>query len=388
MNRRTGIAEWMSSCVGHLEGAKTPSMVICRDQAERNIARWFRHFEHRGVKVVPHVKGHKAAPLAQLQRRMGSTCFEVSKPSELALWLSAVPDVDWCLSWAFDRDAVAPTVAELSARHQKSLTVDVDSAALADQFDRAAFAAGVTLNVRLQVDTGLRGARQDDAGRIGNHIHELDHLALTAVTTYRSLYGPGDLRSVEPFDILGWQEGAFLAPIAAALTRDVAIDVVCGSTFTADGASTHPSVTHVAAGAYALGDWGLAQIGLMPTHQLALGILTEVREVNADTLRLDCGRTAVHIDQDDLYPGLLDPLFGATPDGGIVVTEIQPSHATAVVRYGKTPTVGQRLLVLPGFVHGAVDAPGMHLVVNDAGEHIDSWSRIATKTTTDPLAVP
>ena len=388
MKRRNATAAWMSSCVEHLERAQTPSTVICRDQAERNIAQWSKHFADRGVKVVPHVKGHKAQPLAQLQHHFGSTCLAVSKPSELELWLSVFPDADWCLAWAFDRKAVPPTVAKLSARHQKPLTVDVDSVALADGFNRAARDAGVTLNVRLQVDSGLRGAIPDEAVLIGNHIHQLDRLTLTAITTYRSLYRLDDQRAVEPFDFLGWQEGELLAPIASALTRDGAIDVVCGSTFTADGASTHPSVTHVAAGAYALGDWGLGQIGLMPTHELALGILTEVQHVMADTLRLDFGRTTVHIAQDDLYPGLVDPVFGATPDGGIVVTDVHQEHATAVVRYGEVPIVGQRLLVLPGFTHGAVDAPGLHLVVNDAGEHVESWSRIATETTSDPLAVP
>ena len=71
----------------------------------------------------------------------------------------------------------------------KRLILAVDSMECAMPLNEAAKAAGITLEVRLEVDTGAKrtGVRRTKAAELAKEVHQLSNLNLTGIYTFKSL---------------------------------------------------------------------------------------------------------------------------------------------------------------------------------------------------------
>lgn len=377
-------AGW-DAAIERLEGVRTPSLVVRDAVARRNIERWSERAAERGVRIRPNIKGHKFPALLDHQLAHGSKGVEIAKVTEMLLWMERGYRTEFVVAWCWDRAATWSAVAGAAARGF-DVVVDVDSAGLIAGYDDAAGREGVRLGVRLQVDSGLRGAPPEQAVGLARRVIDSQNLDLVALTSYRSIYRRDLTRDPRPPDVLGIIEAEALVDLAGQLESSVeSLDIVCGSTATAWGAAAVPGVTEIAAAAYTLGDWGLAQRGAISTSDIAIGFLTSVVERRGEMLVVDLDGETFHDRR--WYPGLFEQIRGATPDGGLLVGEVGPSGSFLRHYHGPVPAVGDRLIVLPGNVNGISNGPGGAVVVFDDDREPVTWERVHTSVTEDDPVV-
>jgi D-serine deaminase-like pyridoxal phosphate-dependent protein len=119
---------------------------------------------------------------------------------------------------------------------------------------------------------------------------------------------------------------------------------------------------------------------VIDSSTIAAAVVTTVIEVCGDTVVFDAGCGVLGSERP--YPGL-EGVQASTPDGSVVVEQVATSSSCGVVRHGRCPSVGDRILLLPSRIYSTVSRPGRFLVVDDDGEIVDEWRRHATVTLTE-----
>ncbi|MBA3735869.1 MAG: alanine racemase [Actinobacteria bacterium] len=171
----------------------TPLALIEHPTLLRNIGRVAQAARTRGLAVRPHAKAHKSVDLARLQLEHGATGITVAKLSEAeALAAGGIDDLFVCYPLV-ERTRVERLIA-LSRRAR--ISTIVESEPQARLLAEAATAAGVELDVTIDVDTGL--------GRVGvalgpplealvHLVERLDGLRLRGLSTHEGfVYGIAD----------------------------------------------------------------------------------------------------------------------------------------------------------------------------------------------------
>ena len=139
-----------------LADVDTPALVIDLDAFERNLRAMAGNVAAAGVRFRPHSKTHKCAVIARRQMALGAVGVCCQKVSEAqALVRAGVPDV-LVSNQVVGRRKIARLAA--LAREAK-VGVCVDDADNAAEIGEAAAAAGVSIDVLVEVDVG--------AGRCG-----------------------------------------------------------------------------------------------------------------------------------------------------------------------------------------------------------------------------
>ena len=160
-------------------------LVLDLDLFEANLARMARHARATGVALRPHAKTHKCVPIARRQIAAGAlgVCAATITEAE-ALAAGGIGGI------LLTSEMVGPDrlrrLTALTARQPDTLSV-VDAAEHADQLDAAAAAAGVVLNVLLDVDPGSRrtGVRPGEPARVlAHHVLRRRHLRLAGIHCY------------------------------------------------------------------------------------------------------------------------------------------------------------------------------------------------------------
>lgn len=255
-NEATGFAEGEPCATA----PETPCVVIDQEQMERNIKEMARIAARTGVTLRPHAKTHKMPHVARMQIEAGAIGITVAKVSEAEVMAKhGVNDI------FIAYPIVAPGKIERAIRlaGQVALTLAVDSAEGAGRLSAAALAHGVTLNVRLEIDTGLRrtGVRYDDALELATLIHAMPGLKLSGIFTFR-----GALMDGKPtLDLAraGEEEGRLMAELADRMRAAGVpiVDVSVGSTPTARFAAAVRGVTEIRPGTYVFHDRMQARFG-------------------------------------------------------------------------------------------------------------------------------
>ncbi len=155
------------SCIYDLD---TPATLIDLDRLENNIADWQGHADRCGVGLRPHIKTHKIPEIARMQMAAGARGIVSAKVSEAEPFAAAGIE-DICIAYPVVGETKWQRTAALAARI-RTLTVNCDSAEAARGLSKAAVAAGVTIQLQIDIDSGLhRGGipREDDEaiGEIG-----------------------------------------------------------------------------------------------------------------------------------------------------------------------------------------------------------------------------
>src|SRR4051812_39441291 len=130
----------------------TPALVIDLDALERNIARMAEHCRAQGVSLRAHAKTHKCAEVARRQiaaGAVGQCCAILDEAEHLA-----AAGIENIL-------ITSPLVAEISVRrllalnaHVPGLMAVVDSKEAVSRLSQAAFAAGQSLTLLVDIDVG------------------------------------------------------------------------------------------------------------------------------------------------------------------------------------------------------------------------------------------
>jgi D-serine deaminase-like pyridoxal phosphate-dependent protein len=138
----------------------TPAVVIDLDRVERNIARLQAACDAAGLANRPHIKTHKSPIIAAMQRDAGARGITCQKLGEAEVMANAGVD-DILISYNILGEEKLGRLGALMGRAR--MTVSVDSPATVEGLPRAAAAAGRTLDVVVECDTGRKRAGVETA---------------------------------------------------------------------------------------------------------------------------------------------------------------------------------------------------------------------------------
>lgn len=346
----------MNLVLNGLPDLDTPYLLVDDDRLERNLARMARMARERGVPLRPHVKTHKMTPLARRQLTAGASGITVAKLDEAeAMSGAGIDDIFVAYPQA------SPRKAERSARLSKSvrLTVGVDSLSTASMLSTAASGAGITLEVRLEVDTGLRrtGVPPEEAVKTAKEVSALPGLDLTGVYTYR-----GAMLNGEPtLDLhgAGAEEGQVMVSLAEEI-REAGLEireVSLGSTPTAESSSGVAGVTEIRPGTYIFYDRMQAQLGVCKEDDCALSVVcTVVSRPSPDLAVIDGGSKTFATDVQPGKPPLYLSGFGYIKGySGSVLERLTEEHGMISLAEGDQPEVGEKLEIVPNHVCSTVN---------------------------------
>jgi len=343
-----------SSAKGALED--TPYLLIDGAKMGRNILKMANVARGSGVALRPHVKTHKIPSIAKEQLEAGARGITVAKLSEAEV-MAASGIEDIFIAYPLVTDAKIRRAVRLGNRVR--LVVGVDCLEGARRLSAVAKAEDHILEVRLEVDTGLRrtGVPYDEAVDLANEIEAMGNLDLIGIYTYRGavLGGSRTLKLKEA----GLEEGQLMVSLADRMReQDIRVDdVSLGSTPTVEYAAQVEGVTEVRPGTYVFYDRMQAHLGACSLDECAATVVcTVVSRPSEDLAVIDGGSKTFAT---DVPPGA-EPLnlkgFGHVVGyPGVVLERLTEEHGMLALDRGCDLQVGDTLQVIPNHICSTVN---------------------------------
>src|SRR6516225_3328666 len=182
----------------HRDELVTPALVLDIDAAQRNIDHMASELKQLGKATIrPHYKTHKSPDLARRQLQAGAVGLSMATVWEAAVLAAAGMD-DLFVVNTVSHPAKLRMLAELARDHR--ILVAVDEPANAAAHSAAAVAAGSTLGIMVEVDTGMDRCGVDtaqDCLALARRVTDLPGLRFEGITGYEghcSLTPDSDLR--------------------------------------------------------------------------------------------------------------------------------------------------------------------------------------------------
>jgi D-serine deaminase-like pyridoxal phosphate-dependent protein len=311
------------------------------------------------VSVRPHVKTHKSPDLARLQAQAGAAGFSTATVWEAMVLAEAGLDDLFVVNTVEGASKIACLAA--LARERRVL-VAIDHLENAHHLSRAAVAAGATLHVLIEIDTGMKRCGLADphlATDLAARLGDLPGLAFVGVTGYEghcSLEDDVAMRAVkqrQAMDVL-------LAAVSAIETKGLPCPIVsAGGTRTWWLTAATPGITEIQAGTYVLMD--RFHSGITGDFEPALRILSTVISRSADRIIVDAGSKAIADADQAAIDGLALPNLGFDEEHG---------------RFGIAPDLGispgDTVQILPGYAPSTINLYDAYHVV-EGGQVIDIW---------------
>lgn len=372
----------------------TPALLVERSRLAANLAAMQQRCADAGVALRPHVKTHKSVAIARQQVEGGAVGLTAAKPSEAAVFVTAgLADVFVAYPVAGVPRLVA--VRDLAAQAASAggrLSVGVDTARGAEHLSAVMADAGITLDVRLEVDTGharcgVDAADLDGAAELAGHVAGLPGLRLAGIYTHEGHAYAGPQQEGEaPTDarrrVMGEAQARLLAVADALADAGVAGEgfvVSMGATPTATvfEAMTSPGgrrVTELRPGNYVFHDAQQVALGASmdacALTALATVVSCHARPLGQQRVFLDAGRKVL---TGDLGYGRHEyglPLYNARTmreHPHLRLDGLSEEHLWVDVRGHATLDVGDRVRLVPNHACVAV-ATQDRLVLVDGDE--------------------
>lgn len=268
---------------------ETPCLVIDSDKMLKNIRKMADVASRNHVRLRPHAKTHKVPRIAQLQLKNGASGITVAKVSEAeVMYVDGINDI----FIAYPLVVESKIARALNLAKDIDLTIAVDSFFGAQQLSEIAKRHNQAVNVRLEVDTGLRrtGIKYNEALNLALEVNRLDNLNLTGIYTYRGAL-LGNLPTLDTA-AAGLEEGRLMVDLAAKI-RSAGVDisdVSVGSTPTAPYVAAVDGVTEIRPGTYVFGDRMQVALGVLAIEDCAAHVVTTVvSRPSADLVIVDGG---------------------------------------------------------------------------------------------------
>src|SRR5918995_6049748 len=355
----------MSRSVGEVSGG-TPYVLIDGAKMERNILRMADVAGENGVALRPHVKTHKIPGIAREQLEAGAAGITVAKLSEAEVMADGSIE-DIFIAYPLVTDAKIRQAIRLGERVR--LVVGVDSLEGARRL--SAVAEGHTLEVRLEVDTGLRrtGGLYDEAVGVTGEIEGMDNLDLTGIYTYRGAVLGGS-KTLE-LEKAGLEEGQLMVSLADMLReRGIRVDdVSVGSTPTAEHVAKVEGVTEIRPGTYVFYDRMQARLGACSLDECAAVVVcTVVSRPTRDLAIIDGGSKTFATDVAPRAEPLNLEGYGHVvgyPDA--VLERLTEEHGMLSVDEDCDLEVGDTLQIIPNHICSTVNLHDQVYVVGKDG---------------------
>lgn len=336
----------------HRTEVVTPALILDVDAAERNIDRMATELRDRPAGIRPHYKAHKSPDLAVRQVAAGALGMATATIWEaLAVAEAGITDI-FLVNQVADRHKVR-LAAELARTTTLRIAIDDDDNArtLSD----AAHAAGSTMGVMVEIDTGMgrSGATSiEEAVALAETINELPCLRLDGLTGYEghcSLIHDEDQRHEAQRRAMD----TFVSIADALRERGYPLAILsAGGTATWRWTAENPAIQEIQAGSYVLMDAEYASMS--PTFEHALTIEATVISRAGRRVVLDAGSKSIG-----------DGMQAAIVDRALPIVRVDEEHAIFDGTDAADLNVGDRLAVIPGYAPGTVNLFDAYLVTKD-----------------------
>lgn len=354
----------------------TPALLVDLDLLSTNVRRFAEMAARAGVRLRPHIKTHKTVEIARMQLEAGAGGITCAKLSEAEVYVKAGVSDIFVAYPVIGREKARRAVQLAQHCH---LIVGVESATGVQQLSEAASEAGMTLSVRVELDSGLKrtGIAPKEAEALCRQVLAAPGLRLDGIFTFRGASFPG-APTRDPEE-LGRLEGEWMVAQAERL-RAVGIpiqEVSVGSTPTSAGAARVPGVTEVRPGTYVFFDRMTCRAGTSAPSEIALSILaTVVSRPAPDIAVIDAGTKTFCGDIVPANAGLEG--YGVTIDGQSgIVERMNEEHGIVRLADGFSPNIGDKLAFFPNHVCTSVNLSD-EVVVVQQGMVKEIW-RVAAR---------
>ena len=262
----------------HISELDTPVLVVQLDRMERNIERWQRLADESGILFRPHIKTHKVPAIAEMQRQAGAHGIATAKVAEAEIFANAGFD-DIVVAYPVFGESKWNRLAELAG--DARIAVNADSVEGIEGVEAAAMAAGVSVGIWIDVDTGMhRGGVDrndfDELRRLCDAAGSHEGTTLEGITTHRQVFF-ADIGEMSPDDA-GRDETQILVDLRDRLRASgIPLDgIAAGGSIAGRGAAGAPGITELRAGTYVFCDLMQVGFGVADWDDLALTALCTV----------------------------------------------------------------------------------------------------------------
>lgn len=361
----------------------TPAILLDEQRLRANCARMAERAAAAGVRLRPHMKTAKSAPVAALATAGQFGGITVSTVAELEYFFAAgFADLTYAVGIV---PARLPAIEALAMRGAR-IQVIADSVAAVQGIARHDAARGGRLRVLIEIDSGghRAGVAPDAAALldIARAIDAAPGLQLEGVLTHagHSYHAQGDAARRE----IALQERD-CALLAAARLRQAGFDVPVvsiGSTPTALTDIPLDGITEIRPGVYMFFDLSQARLGVCSPEDIAVSVLATVIGHQPGHLLIDAGALAL---SKDISANEYDAGIGyglvcdeqGRPIDGLYVADVHQEHGFVKASRGSPPfdslPIGARVRILPNHACMTVAPYRQYLVPRDGG--IDSWDK-------------
>ena len=336
----------------------TPALVVDAQKLEQNILGMAAVAESRGVALRPHVKTHKIPSLARRQTERSAAGITVATVSEAEVMADGGLE-DIFVAYPLVTETKIGRAIGLAQRGIR-LILGVDGRYGARKLSSLAGSEGVTLEVRLEVDSGLgrTGVPRAEAAGLAREISDLENLDLTGVYTYRgAVLGNGS--PTTDLEEAGRLEGELMASVAQEI-RGAGVpieDVSLGSTPTAEHAAGVEGITEIRPGTYVFYDRMQAALGVCSLSDCALRVLVTVASrPRPDLAIIDGGSKTFATDvQPKAAPLNLSGFGHVVGHPGAVLERVTEEHGMLSVDEDSDLRVGDTVEIIPNHVCSTVN---------------------------------
>ncbi|MBS7702163.1 alanine racemase [Chelatococcus asaccharovorans] len=314
----------------------TPMPVVDLAIVEANLKRMQAYCDSHGLKLRPHIKTHKMPGLAKWQLDLGAVGITCQKLGEAEIMIDAgITDI--LISYPLIGPVKAARLAGLARR--ATLAVVADSPLAVDTAAEAARAAGATIRVLVEFESGGRRAgvaSPADALALAHRMGAASGLTFGGLMTYP----------------LGPEAAAFIAEAKALFAAEgIAMpEISAGGTPRAFHAHEVPGVTELRVGTYIYNDRNTVDQGAASLDDCALHIeATVVSRPTADRAIIDAGSKSL---SSDLTPGGPARGYGLMPDyPEAVIVKLNEEHGIVdLSACARRPEIGETVRIIPNHV--------------------------------------
>jgi D-serine deaminase-like pyridoxal phosphate-dependent protein len=338
----------------------TPALVLDVDAAQRNIDHMASELKRIGRATIrPHYKTHKSPDLARRQLQAGAGGLSMATVWEAAILAAAGMDDLFVVNMVAHPGKVR-VLAELARDHR--VLVAVDEAENAAALSAAAAAAGSTLGIMVEVDTGMDRCGVDDAAdclAVARQVMELPGLRFEGITGYEghcTLTPDNELRHERQREAMG-----FFTGVAALLEAD---GIKCpirsaGGISTWNWTAAYPGMTEIQAGTYVVMDNFHGPMA--PGFEHSLTIQATVISRQSGKVIVDAGNKSVADPADVTMVGHDHKVF-----------RFDEEHGIFDAAGGSSLRVGDPVALVPGYSPSTVNwYDAYHVVQEDVV--VDIW---------------
>ncbi len=334
------------------EALDTPALLVDLDRLERNIARMAGLARDAGLALRPHFKAHKSVAIARRQLDAGAIGMTVAKLDEAEVLADAgVPDV----LLAYELVTPDKIRRALGLARRTRLCVAVDDPIGVAALSASASAAGVEMDVVIEIDSGLHrcGVLPVDAPALALRIAQATGLRLVGVFTHGghaySAADEGELQTAAADEARSVVDAARRLRKAGVEVSRVSV----GSTPTAAISARlarqpgFAGLTELRPGNYVFNDGIQVSLGVATAEDCALSVAaTVISRPTADRAVIDCGSKTLGLDRGAHATARLEH-FGEVVGMSARLARLSEEHGVLAVPPELALAVGDRVRILP-----------------------------------------